>query len=134
MLRDDLRFNIPATAEEELDLARQRVRERREGLRVSALVFGGCALAGTAFAVAARVNAGAAMILVPSVVILVVLPAAGLAIVAISSLIWRDRLHRLVRRRRASESASLPYSGGRGPFRAQRGVHGHRRPTKTRAA
>jgi hypothetical protein len=51
MFHDDLRFYFPATADEELALGRARVRERREGLKVTAALFGGCALAGTAFAV-----------------------------------------------------------------------------------
>ena len=73
------------------------MRERREGLKVTTALFGGSALAGAAFAIAAHLSGGAAQLLLPAVVILIVLPGAALAIVSASSLIWRGRLRRLTR-------------------------------------
>ena len=63
MRPQDLRFYVPATPEEELALARTRVRERREGLKVATALFGGSALAGAAFAIAAHLSVGAAQLL-----------------------------------------------------------------------
>jgi hypothetical protein len=100
----DQRFYVPATTEEEFALARARVRERGEGLKVSTALFGGSALVGAVFAVAAHLSGGAAPLVLPAVVVLIVLPGAALAIVGASSLIWRSRLRRLTR----SSASQIP--------------------------
>lgn len=97
MRGQDLRFCIPNTPEEELALAQRRVRERREGLKATAVVFGGSVLAGIALILAAKLGAGALDRLLRAAAILIVMPSALLAIVVASSLLWQSRLRRLTR-------------------------------------
>ena len=99
MRREDMRFYVPETAEQELALACARVRERGVGLRVTALLFGGSAAAGATLALIAYLGGGAAQLLLPLVVVLIVIPGAVLAITGASSLMWQSRLRRLAQRK-----------------------------------
>jgi len=94
-----MRFYVPATAEDELALACARVRQRADGLRIAALLFGGSAAAVVTLALVAYLGGGAAQLLLPLAVVLIVIPGAVLAIAGASSLIWRSRLRRLAQRK-----------------------------------
>ena len=99
MRSEDMRFYVPETAEEQLALACARVRQRNAGLRITALLFGGSAVVGAAFALIAYLAGGAAQLLLPLIIVLIVIPGAALAITGASSLMWRSRLRRLSQRK-----------------------------------
>jgi len=99
MRPQDMRFYVPATAEDELALVFARVRQRRNGVRVVAALFGVSALAGATLALMAHVGTGGAQLLLPAIVVLTVIPGALLAITGASSLMWRSRLRRLSHRK-----------------------------------
>jgi len=126
MFGNDLFFDVTPTAEEQLALARARVREQREGLKTSALLYGGGAVAGTAFAVAAHFSEGTVAILVPRVVILLVLPAAVLAIGAVSSLLRDGRRRHLIHSEGADQFERSLNTGDASLFRARRRGRPHR--------
>ena len=99
MRHPDTRFYVPATAEDELAFAWARVRQRKDGLRITALLFGGSAAAGVTLALSAYFATGAVQLLLPLVGVLIVIPGAVLAIAGASSLLWRSRLRRLAQRK-----------------------------------
>lgn len=132
MRPQDMRFYVPETAEEDLALVVDRVRQRRDGVRVMAALFGCSAVAGATFALVAYLGASAAQLLLPMVVVLIVIPGALLAITGASSLMWRSRLRRLSQRKphdrprvRARHHRLL---------RARGRLHGRLRPTLGRTS
>jgi len=99
MRRQDMRYDVPETAEDELALALARVRQRSDGLRVMAAPLGGTAVAAATLALIACLGGGAVQLVLPVLVVLIVIPGAALAITGASSLMWRSRLRRLAHRR-----------------------------------
>jgi hypothetical protein len=94
-----MRFYVPETAEDEHALVVDRVRQRRDGVRIMAALFGGSALAGATLVLIAYLGGSAAQLLLPLIVVLIVIPGALLAITGASSLLWRSRLRRLSQRK-----------------------------------
>lgn len=132
MLREDIRFCVPKTAEDELALARARVKQRRDGLRIVAAVFGGSALAAAAFALPAYLDGAGSQLLLPVVVVLIVMPGAALAVAGASSLIWWLRLRRFAQRK--PHVRSRVHARHRRFLRARRRLHRRLRPSVRRAS
>ena len=93
MLRNETRFGGPLTLEEELALARARVRERRAGLRFCAPIAAVGVVVASVAALLSRADPSIARAL-PLLMVAAALACALLGIVVVSSLAWRLRLAR----------------------------------------